>query len=82
MCSSTQPLSFGREPATWRDTPPDHAWRDRADRQKVPVLRQQRLHSLERRSNLASGRGVHPQVTSTSPAYHDLASEPLCLLDD
>jgi hypothetical protein len=61
---------LAREPATWRDKPPDRAWRrrDRADRQKVPLLRLQRLHFLRRRSNLASGHGVHPQVTSTSPA--------------
>jgi hypothetical protein len=41
--------------------------------QEVPILRQQRLHFLKRRSKLASGHGVHPQVTSTSPAYHDPA---------
>src|SRR5918996_57136 len=41
--------------------------------QKVLVRRQQRLHFLKRRPKLASGHGVHPQVTSISPAYHDPA---------
>ncbi len=40
---------------------------DRLDQwpQEVPVLRQQRLHFLQRRPKLASGHGVHPsRVTS------------------
>jgi len=46
--------------------------------QKIPVLRQQRLHFLKRRPKLASGHGVHPsRVTWLSPAYHDPASSAL-----
>jgi hypothetical protein len=49
---------------------------DRLDQrpQKVLVGCQQCLHFLKRRSKLASGHGVHPQVTLLSPAYHDPAS--------
>ena len=56
---------------------------DRRGRQQPLDLRrqcvardQQRLHFFQGRSKLASGHGVHPQVTRTSPAYHDPARLP------